>query len=160
MGFSVLKSMGLNTKRATIRTTKRKNDHFKVLDLLHHFLSSLASGFLLNPQSMSHTLASFKEVVWRRKWQPTPVFLPGKSHQQRSMAGYIQSMGSQRVRYDLATKQQQQRWLSDYTGLLASPGQDPVPHPHPHPHPMPVLGQAHVRFAINNSTNSNKPAVS
>ena len=24
----------------------------------------------------------------RRKWQPTPVFLPGKSHGQRSLAGY------------------------------------------------------------------------
>ena len=25
---------------------------------------------------------------WRRKWQPTPVFLPGKSHGQRSLMGY------------------------------------------------------------------------
>ena len=25
---------------------------------------------------------------WRRKWQPTPVFLPGKSHRQRSLVGY------------------------------------------------------------------------
>ena len=24
----------------------------------------------------------------RRKWQPTPVFLPGESHRQRSLAGY------------------------------------------------------------------------
>jgi len=24
---------------------------------------------------------------WRWKWQPTPVFLPGKSHGQRSLAG-------------------------------------------------------------------------
>ena len=24
---------------------------------------------------------------WSRKWQPTPVFLPGKSHGQRSLAG-------------------------------------------------------------------------
>ena len=31
----------------------------------------------------------------RRKWQPTPVFLPGKSHGRRSLVGYIQSMGSQ-----------------------------------------------------------------
>ena len=27
-------------------------------------------------------------VPWRRKWQPTPVFLPGESHGQRSLAGY------------------------------------------------------------------------
>ena len=25
---------------------------------------------------------------WRRKWQPTPVFLPRKSHGQRSLVGY------------------------------------------------------------------------
>ena len=25
---------------------------------------------------------------WRRKWQPTPVFLPGNSPGQRSLAGY------------------------------------------------------------------------
>ena len=25
---------------------------------------------------------------WRRKWQPTPVFLPGESHGQRNLAGY------------------------------------------------------------------------
>ena len=27
------------------------------------------------------------KIPWRRKWQPTPVFLPGKSHGQRSLAG-------------------------------------------------------------------------
>ena len=25
---------------------------------------------------------------WRRKWPPTPVFLPGESHGQRSLVGY------------------------------------------------------------------------
>ena len=25
---------------------------------------------------------------WRRKWQPTPAFLPGKPHGQRSLAGH------------------------------------------------------------------------
>ena len=25
---------------------------------------------------------------WRREWQPTPVFLPGKAHRQRRLAGY------------------------------------------------------------------------
>ena len=29
-----------------------------------------------------------KKIPWRRKWQPTPVFLPGKSHGQRSLTGY------------------------------------------------------------------------
>ena len=28
------------------------------------------------------------KISWRRKWQYTPVFLPGKSHGERSLAGY------------------------------------------------------------------------
>ena len=32
------------------------------------------------------------------KWQPTPVFLPGESHGQRSLVGY--SPRGQRVRHD------------------------------------------------------------
>ena len=27
------------------------------------------------------------KIPWRRKWQPNPVFLPGRSHGQRSLAG-------------------------------------------------------------------------
>ena len=31
-------------------------------------------------------------IPWRRRtWQPTPVFLPGESHGQRSLAGYSPS---------------------------------------------------------------------
>ena len=28
------------------------------------------------------------EDPWRREWQPIPVFMPGKFHGQRSLAGY------------------------------------------------------------------------
>ena len=28
------------------------------------------------------------KIPWRRTWQPTPIFLPGGSHEQRSLAGY------------------------------------------------------------------------
>ena len=46
------------------------------------------------------------KIPWSRKWQPTPAFLPGKSHGQRSLAGY--SLGSRkRVGHDLLTKRQQ-----------------------------------------------------
>ena len=37
-----------------------------------------------------------KDVFDPRKWQPTPVSLPGKSHGQRSLVGYGLE-GSQRV---------------------------------------------------------------
>ena len=29
-----------------------------------------------------------RKIPWRRAWQPTPVFLPGESQGQRSLAGY------------------------------------------------------------------------
>ena len=29
-----------------------------------------------------------RKIPWRREWQPIPVFLPGKSHGQRSLVGY------------------------------------------------------------------------
>jgi len=29
-----------------------------------------------------------RKIPWRRAWQPTPVFLPGESHGQRSLVGY------------------------------------------------------------------------
>ena len=31
---------------------------------------------------------TLRKIPWRRKWQPTPVFLPGESHGQRIRAGY------------------------------------------------------------------------
>ena len=37
---------------------------------------------------------------WRRKWQPTPVFLPGKSHGQTEEPDVLQSMGLQRVGHE------------------------------------------------------------
>ena len=44
---------------------------------MHHQLSPLLDEIMcLNPK------------IWRRKWQPTPVFLPGKVHGQRSLADY------------------------------------------------------------------------
>ena len=46
---------------------------------------------------MQETLVHFlgQEDSLETEWQLTPVFLLGESHGQRSLAGYIQSMGSQ-----------------------------------------------------------------
>ena len=35
-----------------------------------------------------NNLNSNYTAKWRRKWQPTTVFLPGKSHVQKSLVGY------------------------------------------------------------------------
>ena len=42
------------------------------------------------------------KIPWRRKWQPIPVLLPGKSHGQKSLVGYC-PWGCKRVRHNLAT---------------------------------------------------------
>ena len=47
-----------------------------------------------------------RKIPWRREWLPTPVFLLGKFHAQRSSVGY--SPWGRRVGCDLATEQQQQ----------------------------------------------------
>ena len=39
------------------------------------------------------------KIPWRRKWPPTPVFLPREFHGQRSLVGY-RSRGLQRVGHD------------------------------------------------------------
>ena len=35
-----------------------------------------------------HRFNPIRKTPWRRAWQHTPVFLPGESHVQRSLAGY------------------------------------------------------------------------
>ena len=41
-----------------------------------------AGYFLFPPPSV------YRSLPWRRKWQPTPVFSPGKSYGPRSLTGY------------------------------------------------------------------------
>ena len=44
-----------------------------------------------------------KKIPWRRKWQPTPMFLLGKSHGQRSQVGYS-PWGHKSVGHNWATE--------------------------------------------------------
>ena len=48
-----------------------------------------------------------RKIRWRRKWQPIPALLPGKSHRQTSLVDYGAQHGI-RAGSDLVTKQQQQ----------------------------------------------------
>ena len=59
-----------------------------------------------------------RKIPWRRKWQHTPVFLPGKSCGQRNLVGYS-PWDRERVRHDLETKQQcfQGSFTSNYLCL-------------------------------------------
>ena len=48
--------------------------------------------------SWAISLSLFTVMHWRRKWQPTPVFLPGESRD--GGAWWVPSLGSHRVRHD------------------------------------------------------------
>ena len=62
---------------------------------LQKFLSSIQTASLKaqlvnHLPAMQDTQVRFlgREDPLKKKWQPTPVFLPGESHEQRSLTGY------------------------------------------------------------------------
>ena len=82
--------------------------------------SILKSRDIILPAKVHLVKAMVFPVVmygWRRKWQPTPVFLPGESQGWRSLVGCRQ-WGSKESDTTDATKQQQQQhvwmWELDY----------------------------------------------
>ena len=60
--------------------------------IYYTFMTSLVAQMVKRLPTMRETwvqsLPWVGKISWRRKWQPTPVFLPGESHGQRSLAGY------------------------------------------------------------------------
>ena len=67
-----------------------------------------------------------------RKWQPTPVFLPGKSHGQRSLVGYS-PRDCKRVLHDLETKQQLAMYSVQFSSITLSGPTFPDPTDHSTP---------------------------
>ena len=61
-------------------------------DIKDHTLRWRLSGKESACQCRCHRRPGFnswvRKIPWRRKWQPTPVFLPGESYGQRSLVGY------------------------------------------------------------------------
>ena len=49
------------------------------------------------------SISASERFPWRRKWQPTLIFLPRKSHGQRSLVGYS-PWGRERVRHNFVPK--------------------------------------------------------
>ena len=62
--------------------------------MLHEAEQGLSGGSVVNhlPAKAGYLRDGLElwvgKIPWRRKWQPTPVSLPGKSHGQRSLVGY------------------------------------------------------------------------
>ena len=69
---------------------KKKNhmiisiDGGKAFDKIQHLFPG--GPVINNLPAMQDT--RLEKIPWRRKWQPTPVILTGKSHGQRSLEGY------------------------------------------------------------------------
>ena len=55
-------------------------------------MASLVAQTVKNRPTMQETGLDpwVRKIVWRREWQSISVFLPGKSHGQRSMVGYTE----------------------------------------------------------------------
>ena len=49
-------------------------------------VASPVAQMVKNPPAMWENWV--EKILWRRKWQPTPVFLPSEFHGQRSLSGY------------------------------------------------------------------------
>ena len=60
--------------------------------------ASLVAPMVKTSSAMQETRVQSLEIPWRREWLPTPVFSPGESHGQRSLAGY--SPWGRKVRHD------------------------------------------------------------
>ena len=58
----------------------------------HEWASQVTLGVENPPANVGDMRPGFDlwvgKIPWRRTWQPTPVFLPGESHGQRSLPGY------------------------------------------------------------------------
>ena len=75
------------------------------------FLKNVTYIFIFGCAGSSFLRTGFSlvgKISRRRIWQPTVVFLPGESPWTEA-PGWLQSMESQRVGHNLATKQQQQQ---------------------------------------------------
>ena len=46
-----------------------------------------------------------RKTPWRRQWQPTPVFLPGKPYKERILVALVHEVTRKRAGHDLGTKQ-------------------------------------------------------
>ena len=90
-----------NTTTSGKKRSKIPNNHLHKLDKnMGWWLSGKESGCQCKRCRFDPWV---RKSPWRRKCQPTPVFLPGKSQEQRSLVGYSPWDGK-RIGHNLVTK--------------------------------------------------------
>ena len=65
--------------------------HHQLPELAQTHIHRVSDAVQLSHPQLSPSPPAFGwvgKIPWRRAWQPTPVFLPGESHGQRSLVGY------------------------------------------------------------------------
>ena len=74
-------------KKINMLGSEHRHFSFSYLVFMFYFL---VAQLVKSPPTMWETWVRslIRKMLWRRKWQPTPVLLPGKSHGQRSLVGY------------------------------------------------------------------------
>ena len=92
--YSTIYSTGNCTQSPVVTQVGRKPRKEGIMYINMYIMASLVAQLVKNLPAMQKTRVRFLgqgipgKIPWRRKWQPTPVFLPGESHGQRSLAGY------------------------------------------------------------------------
>ena len=91
-GEGCLCVIGKRVKPETSVSRKRREEQLAKRTKTEAGFPSGASGKEPACQHRRHKRRRFhlwaRKIPWRRKWQPTPVFLSGESHGQRSLVGY------------------------------------------------------------------------
>ena len=80
---------GVSGKESTCQCRRQCGDIWR-----HGDLETMQERCVFDPWVQERTCS--------KKWQPTPAFLPGKFHGQRSLEGYCQSTVSQRIWHNWA----------------------------------------------------------
>ena len=111
-----MKLLKLSKKTAKMKNSEQENH---IIRIIYFFfdkgcVENISKKFYLAPPgggywniwpSSSYYVTFFIRIncgpPWRRKWQPTPVLLPGEFHGQKNLAGY--SPRDHEVRHDWAT---------------------------------------------------------
>ena len=81
--------MSVLTEKGKITLQTLHSTFFKNIRNSHRDITAMAQTMKNLPAVQETQVQSLGwEDPWGREWQPTPVFLPGEFHGQRSLAGY------------------------------------------------------------------------